>query len=391
MSHGYIKGLYYITHVDNLPSILKLGILSHKRVEEENIKYTPIYDAEIVANRRQKQTPDGRSLWSFANLYFQPRNPMLYRVLSEKSPESIAIVNVKPSILERSDYISDGNAASSMSDILLAPDGLKVISEMRRLLNSDWWTETDGSKRKIMAECLVPNEVQPQYIQTIYVASQSIAQEIKNQISEKVQGCNIPVIPEPQMFFQPSKQSNISPSLSIVQGDMFFSKMQTLTVSVNIVGIMGKGLASTAKYRFPDVYVLYQDLCRNRILQMGKPYLYKRESSFDSQLADEPSPLSNANSQTWFLLFPTKRHWKENSDINAIEKGLRWIQDNYRKEGIKSLAVPALGCGLGRLEWRGVGPLLCRHLSTLNIPVQIYLPAEKEISEDLLSKEFLLR
>jgi hypothetical protein len=52
----------------------------------------------------------------------------------------------------------------------------------------------------------------------------------------------------------------------------------------------------------------------------------------------------------WFLLFPTRRHWREKSDIGGIEKGLQWIRDNYRREGIQSLAIPALGCGLGGLD-----------------------------------------
>ena len=171
---------------------------------------------------------------------------------------------------------------------------------------------------------------------------------------------------------------------------MFFSRMQTLTVSVNVVGVMGKGLASRAKYQFPDVYVYYQDLCRKRRLQLGKLQLYKREASFEHDLADESSALLNANSEKWFLLFPTKHHWKENTDINGIEEGLKWLTNHYEKEGIKSLAVPALGCGLGKLEWRDVGPLMCRYLKELKIHVSIYLPAEKVIPNELLSKDFLL-
>jgi len=171
---------------------------------------------------------------------------------------------------------------------------------------------------------------------------------------------------------------------------MFFSRMHTLTVSVNCVGVMGKGLASRAKYQFPGVYVTYQDLCRKRKLQLGKPYLYKRESSVDYQLAEDPATLSNANLETWFLLFPTKRHWREHADINGIKKGLQWLQDNYEGEGIKSLAIPALGCGLGKLEWRDIGPLMCNHLYTLDIPVEVYLPTERKVPEELLSKDFLL-
>jgi hypothetical protein len=123
---------------------------------------------------------------------------------------------------------------------------------------------------------------------------------------------------------------------------------------------------------------------------MGRPFLYKRESSFETDLADEPSTLSNANSETWFLLFATKRHWRERADLGGIEEGLVWLRDNYRSEGIKSLALPALGCGLGWLDWRDVGPVMCKALSALDIPVWIYLPTEKEIPAELLTKDFLL-
>lgn len=390
MGSGRLKELYYITHIKNVPSILKRGILSHESVEKEHIQFTPIYNAQIVANRREKQTPDGRSLWSFANLYFQPRNAMLYRVVFFGDPahkNDIVILGVRLDILNRPDiFISTGNAAHSLSVILPAQEGRKVISRIKRDIDKEYWTEENGSKRKMMAECLVPDVIPPEFIQGIYVASYDTVDKMK----AVLQQTNLPVIPEPRMFFQPFRKIDLTPYLSIVEGDMFFSGMQTLTVSVNCVGIMGKGLASRAKYQFPDVYVFYQDLCRKRQLQMGNPYLYKRESSFDYQLADEPLSLSNANSETWFLLFPTKQHWRYPADIHGIEKGLQWLRNNYKKEGVKSLALPALGCGLGRLEWRDVGPLLCKYLTTLDIPVWIYLPAERKVPDELLSKDFLL-
>lgn len=57
-----IKGLFYITHVDNIKSILRQGILSHALVEERKVQFTPIYDAQIVSNRRERKTPNGKSL-----------------------------------------------------------------------------------------------------------------------------------------------------------------------------------------------------------------------------------------------------------------------------------------------------------------------------------------
>ncbi|MDI6736274.1 MAG: DarT ssDNA thymidine ADP-ribosyltransferase family protein [bacterium] len=384
-----IRHLYYITHIDNLSSILKYGILSHKQIEERKISYTPIYDKEIIENRHNKLVPgsSGRNLWDFANLYFQPRNPMLYRVIYEKSVNDIIVIALKSDILNRDDiFISLGNAASFATEILPEKEGKQALYKLTKILDKEWWTEESGDKRKIMAECLVPEMILPEYIHTIYVAHHDIA----NKVKELLPSTDISVVPQPNIFFKPSREIEITPLLYITDGDMFFSRMQTLTISVNCVGIMGKGLASRAKWQFPDVYVQYQYAYRNRTLLMGKPYLYKREGSLDYQFADEPATLKNGNTVTWFLLFPTKQHWKENADIKGIEKGLNWIVDNYKKEGIKSLALPALGCGLGNLKWQDVGPLMCKYLSKLDIPIRIYLPTEKKVYEEYFTKKFLI-
>ncbi|NVM56679.1 MAG: DUF4433 domain-containing protein [Desulfobacterales bacterium] len=385
MSHLGFKGFYYITHIDNLPSILRHGILSHKLVEERNISYTPIYDIEIVTDRKDILAPDGRSLWSFANLYLQPRNPMLYRVIHEKSYNDIVVVQVKPDLLNRPDiFITTGNARASLSDILPQKEALKRLRRIMKDVDVVWWKPEDGSKRKIMAECLVPDLVPPDFIQAVYVATHEVAERARRLLL-----FDKPVIPEPNMFFQPLWRGLLTPRLFLIRGDMFFSQMQTLTISVNCVGVMGKGLASRAKYQFPEVYVQYQDLCRRRTLKMGNPYLLRLEFLLSQQLADEPLSLNNVE-EKWFLLFPTKNHWRERADINGIEQGLQWLQQNYKRLGIKSLATPALGCGLGRLSWRDVGPMLCKYLSTLDITVTIYLPREKETPAEQLTREFLL-
>jgi hypothetical protein len=383
---GAIKQLYYISHIANIPSILRRGILSHERIHTEGIDFTPIYDEQIVDSRKRRHTPDGRSLWDFANLYFQARNAMMYRVLCEKDVKDIAILAVRKDVLRSPDtLIATGNAASPLSDIFDAKKGLKYID--KKTMSQKWWKETDGSKRKMMAEVLVPNIVPPESIKTIYVARYEVAEILR----KDARIGNQSVIPEPDMFFEPTRQSMITTNLILVEGDMFFSRMHTLTVSVNCVGIMGKGLASRAKYQFPDVYVAYQDLCRNKVVRMGKPAIYKREISFDYELADDPSTLTNGNVETWFLLFATKQHWRDRADIDGIEKGMQWLVENYKKEGIKSLAIPALGCGLGRLEWKDVGPMLCRYLLKLDISVRLYLPTEKRIPDEQLTREFLVR
>lgn len=382
-----IKGLYYITHIENLRSIFSHGILSHRYVEEQGVKYKAIYDADIVGHRKFKKTPDGRSLWEFANVYFQPRNPMLYRVVLEKNRKEIVVLGLQPRVLEIPGvYLTDGNAANNATAFFDFKNGVQAVSEIWSTINSEWWNSVDGSKRKIMAECLVPGIIPTDLIHSVYVANHEVAAQVRAIVPSR----GIAVIPEPNMFFIPVRQYRLSNSLFLAEGDMFFSNMQTLTVSVNIVGIMGKGLASRAKYQFPDVYVVYQDACRNKQLKMGMPYLYKREASFDDELIDERGTVATPNGVKWFLLFATKRHWRDNSALDGIEEGLRWIATNYKTEGVKSIALPALGCGLGNLDWKDVGPVMCRHLAQLEIPVAIYLPRERDIPKEFLTPEYLL-
>ena len=379
--------LYYITHINNLPSILDKGILAHTKIEELNVSFTPIYNIDIVSKRKDKSTPNGRSLWDYANLYFQPRNPMMYWLAQQKEKEDLVVVGVLKEVLrEQNVVITDGNAANDPTLFYSQSEGLAVLYEQRKVIQSDWWNDGDGSKRKIMAECLVLDQVKPEYIHSLFVANDTTRDRVK-QISGNRQ---IHVIPEPHMFFQPKSKIQIGDNISLIDGDMFFSTMQTLTISVNLRGVMGKGLASRAKYQFPDVYVTYQDACSDRKITARKPYLYKRETSLDQELADSSLPLSTSNAVKWFLLFATKRHWRENSRLDDIEGGLDWVRSNFEEEGMQSLAMPALGCGLGNLEWADVGPLMCRYLHGIGIQVAIYLPRERKIDPQYLTESYLL-
>jgi O-acetyl-ADP-ribose deacetylase (regulator of RNase III) len=89
-------------------------------------------------------------------------------------------------------------------------------------------------------------------------------------------------------------------------------------------------------------------------------------------------------------LFATKSHWRENSDFNGIKEGLLWVKENYKKQGIESLALPALGCGLGNQSWGEVGPLMCQTLGDLDINVAIYLPQEHQQNPEWLTRDYLL-
>lgn len=157
--------------------------------------------------------------------------------------------------------------------------------------------------------------------------------------------------------------------IKVLIGDIFTSQAQTLVNTVNCVGIMGKGLALEFKNRFDEMFKDYEQKCKQSLVKLGRPYLYK--SLFPPNI----------------LLFPTKDHWRSVSNLQAIEEGLQYLKIHYKEWGITSLAVPPLGCGLGELDWRIVGPTLYRHLRELDIPVELYAPFGTPHSE--LTPEFL--
>lgn len=161
-------------------------------------------------------------------------------------------------------------------------------------------------------------------------------------------------------------------NVTVLVGDLFESNAQTLTNTVNTVGVMGKGIALHFKKRFPEMFRDYEVRCAEGEVRLGRPYLYKTLLP------------------PWVLNFPTKEHWRSPSRLEAIQDGLRHLERNYRQWGIESLAVPPLGCGEGGLEWRVVGPTLYRGLARLDIPVELYAPfgtPHAELQPDFLGFE----
>jgi len=144
--------------------------------------------------------------------------------------------------------------------------------------------------------------------------------------------------------------------VKVVIGNIFESKAQTLTNTVNCVGVMGKGVALDFKKHFPDMFQDYVRRCERHEVKLGEPYLYKRVTP------------------PWILNFPTKDHWRSVARLEDIVRGLKFLEQRYREWGITSLAVPPLGCGQGQLDWRVVGPALYRELKKLDIPVILYAP-----------------
>lgn len=130
--------------------------------------------------------------------------------------------------------------------------------------------------------------------------------------------------------------------------------------TVNCVGIMGKGIALQFKKKWPENFKAYELACKLGEVRLGKMFIY------DSGGLVKPNYIIN---------FPTKKHWRGKSELNAIKDGLKDLVQQIKNLGIQSIAIPPVGCGLGGLNWQEVKPLIESAFAELpNIDARIFEP-----------------
>lgn len=149
------------------------------------------------------------------------------------------------------------------------------------------------------------------------------------------------------------------------QGNILESKTDALVNPVNCVGVMGRGLALQFKQAFSENFKEYQLSCQRGEVQIGQMFITERLD------LDFPRFIIN---------FPTKKHWRNKSHLADIERGLQALVKDIERLGIKSIALPPLGAGLGGLDWIEVREKISMYLSPLNgVHIVIYDPVEESI------------
>ena len=149
------------------------------------------------------------------------------------------------------------------------------------------------------------------------------------------------------------------------RGDIIREDVEALVNTVNCVGVMGKGVALQFKAAFPANFRAYAAACRRGEVVPGKVFVH------------ETGQLTNPR---FIINFPTKRHWRDKSRFEDIEAGLRSLRQEVQARNIRSVAVPALGCGLGGLNWADVRPRIERQLSQLQgVRVVVFEPEVDDV------------
>ena len=155
-------------------------------------------------------------------------------------------------------------------------------------------------------------------------------------------------------------------------GNILHDQADAIINTVNTVGVMGKGLALQFKKAFPENFNVYKKACSDNAVTTGTVL---------------PVPLNSISAPFYIINFPTKAHWKANSKLEYIEQGLESLKTEVKRLGLKSVAIPPLGSGLGGLDWQEVEQLIQDSLAELtDVEWRIYPPQAAPKAEAMPNK-----
>lgn len=184
--------------LENIPSVLKLGILSNERAAK--LQHCSVAMEDVQEKRELKHVPGGLKLHQYANLYFHARNPMLYKRKNEAT--HLCVLRVSTEILQLAGVVLADCNASSPYVRFLAPAQWALL-DYDAIYATDWNRQHANDpyayrvhKARKCAEVLVPHVVETKYLIGAYVIDEAAKQKLQSA------GFDRAVTIDPEMFFR---------------------------------------------------------------------------------------------------------------------------------------------------------------------------------------------
>ena len=176
-----VTEFHCIMPLENIPSVLKLGILSNER--SATIEHCSVAMEDVQEKREQKHVPGGLRLHQYANLYFHARNPMLYKRKAETN--NLCVLRISTEILQLPGVVLADCNASSPYVRFLAPSQWEVL-DYEAIYAMDWNRQHTNDpyayrvhKARKCAEVLVPHVVETKYVIGAYVVDEATKSKLQ--------------------------------------------------------------------------------------------------------------------------------------------------------------------------------------------------------------------
>lgn len=155
-------------------------------------------------------------------------------------------------------------------------------------------------------------------------------------------------------------------------GDIFTTTAESFGHGVNVEGVMSSGISATIKARYPEMFALYAGHCKKQGLEVGGMLLYgpaPLDGKYVMNIACHAAPGTVA-----------KYEW--------IHQGLSTALGACDHFGIKSIALPRIGTGIGGLEWEKVLHIIEHLAPHYKVDVEVWSRNKKETSENSKGQTF---
>lgn len=141
------------------------------------------------------------------------------------------------------------------------------------------------------------------------------------------------------------------PLIILKEGDLFQQPVQALVNTVNCFGAMGAGLALQFKNRFPENFRFYRSVCNRGELRPGDILVMSLNGMNPAYKRTYPTV-------DFIVNLATKDHWNKPSELVWIQNGAARLAQWATQNHVQSIACPALGAGLGQLDWSSVHAIM---------------------------------
>ncbi len=190
MAIKLFENFYYLTHHENLPTILTTGINSWNEVRRRGLQNVDISDPGAQRWRDRAEPVYNRSIHDFAPLYINPKNPMLY--VRRSRQRELVILVVSAAVLDRHEYVfTDGNAASYETKF---SNNRAIAESVQDVLRADYWSNYPDGRRHRCAEVLIYPNVPAKFIVGAVCSNVELAQIIRTD-------ADCPISVDRAMFF----------------------------------------------------------------------------------------------------------------------------------------------------------------------------------------------
>ena len=144
-----------------------------------------------------------------------------------------------------------------------------------------------------------------------------------------------------------------------------------------------KGLAAAFETRYPGSQEPLRRVCASGAMKPGMVQLV-------GVMRDTGEKAEKGKADLMIAHLATKDHWQDPSKLEWVDRGLEKLASAVEARGVKSVAIPALGAGFGKLSWDDVRPLVEKHfrpLSEKGVKVSVLGDGpKKDMDRDMVSQ-----